>query len=76
MGQKGKEMKFKYNNDQREEEVIVETNMRIIVSLNDNVDFHIEIDQFGELEIQKVNYGSGGSGIEIKPNVSNSITLK
>ena len=49
---------------------------KITLSLNEDVDFIISIDKFGELVVQKQQYGSGQSSIIISPRVSNEISIK
>jgi hypothetical protein len=48
---------------------------RITIVLNEDVELDIKINSFGELEIQKTNFGQGESAIVIKPSVSNEIRL-
>ena len=48
----------------------------ITIPLSEDVEFRIKINQFGELEIQKTNYGSGESAIVIMPSVSNDIRIR
>jgi len=66
-------MKVIIENEKRDD---VEIEQRsITIRLNKDVDFKISITKFGELEIQKSNFGSGNNGISIHPNVSNEIRL-
>lgn len=47
----------------------------ITIQLNEDVEFRIKINQFGEVEVQKTQYGAGESCLIIKPNVSNEVRL-
>lgn len=67
-------MKIFYDDENRNTKMMDLRN--VTIRLNKDVDFRISINNFGELEIQKSNFGSGNSGIEIHPNVSNEIRLK
>lgn len=62
--------------------------MKIIVNNNENeiearritvvvgeVEFEIAVNQFGELTVNKGQFGEGESAILIKPSVSNEIRL-
>lgn len=55
-------------------EKIEANNINIV--LNENTEFRICVNKFGELEITKINFGNGSGSISIEPNVSNQITLK
>jgi len=49
---------------------------QIKIELSDDVEFTIEITKFGELEINKQQFGEGTSAIKITPCVSNEITVE
>lgn len=63
-------MKIIVNNNESQIEA-----RHIIIALNENVEFRININQFGELVIQKTQYGGDESAIIIKPSVSNEIRI-
>ncbi len=63
-------MKIIVNNNEQQIEA-----RRITIVLNESVEFEISIDKFGELIVQKANFGAGDSSIVIKPKVSNEIGL-
>ena len=66
-------MKITYQDEKRN---MVDTNSnKIIVELNNDVSYHISINKFGELLVQKQQYGDGESAIILKPSVSNEIRL-
>jgi hypothetical protein len=48
---------------------------KITIALNDNVDYEITVNQFGELVLQKQQYGEGEGCIILEPSVSNEIRL-
>jgi len=50
-------------------------NCRIITISIENKEFIIQVDKFGNLVINKQNYGEGESSIVIIPRVSNEIHL-
>lgn len=67
-------MKILYDNEKRETE---EKEVRnVTIRLNEDVDLRIYINNFGELEIQKHQFGRGKSELQIMPSVSNEIRLK
>ena len=66
-------MKVNYNNKKREKQELDVKD--ITVQLNEDVEFRISINNCGELEIQKANFGQGNSGIVIQPSVSNEIRI-
>ena len=47
----------------------------ITVQLTDEVDIEISVNKFGELLINKQQFGEGESSIIIKPRVSNEIII-
>lgn len=55
------------------EEKIEARNITIV--LNQDVEFHISINQFEELTILKTQFGAGESAMTIKPSVSNEIRI-
>jgi hypothetical protein len=55
--------------DRKEERILVK---KIKILLQDK-EFTISIDKFGELIINKEQYGSEESGIVVRPKVSNEI---
>jgi len=67
-------MKLIIKDESREDVEIEQKN--ITIRLNKDVDFRIEVNNFGELEITKANFGSGSGSINIEPCVSNNIRLK
>lgn len=66
-------MKVLFVNEKREVEEI--NPRKITLKLNKDIDLHICVNNFGELVIQKSNFGEGESSIIIKPSVSNEIRL-
>ena len=48
---------------------------KVVVDVSENIVFTISLNQFGELVIQKQNFGDGETSIVIKPSVSNEIRL-
>jgi len=62
-------MKIIINNNESQIEA------RHITIEHGEVEFRIKINPFGELEIQKTQYGTGESALVIKPNVSNEVRL-
>ena len=48
---------------------------RITITLNENVEFDIAINNFGELVIRKAQFGNETGDLIIKPSVSNEIRL-
>ena len=48
---------------------------KITICVNEDVEFHVSINPFGELTVQKTQYGEGESSMTIKPSVSNEIRL-
>jgi hypothetical protein len=46
-----------------------------IVIFNQNKEFTIYIDKFGELIVNKEQYGNEESGIVVRPKVSNEVGL-
>ena len=48
---------------------------KLTIKLNDDVDYEISVNKFGELVIQKQSYGGEESSIVLKPSVSNEIRL-
>lgn len=67
-------MKIIIENEKREDVEIEQRN--ITVRLSKDVDFRISVNNFGQLEIQKANFGNGNSSIVITPSVSNLIYLE
>jgi len=66
-------MKISYQDEKRN---LVDINSnKIIIELNEDVSYHISINKFGELLVQKQQYGNGDSAILLKPSVSNEIKL-
>ena len=61
------------NTEKQKQEIDIR---KITLSLNEDIDFIISIDKFGELVVQKQQYGSGQSSIIISPRVSNEISIK
>ncbi len=49
--------------------------VKSITICTENKEFEIFIDKFGELIIRKEQYGSGESGLIVRPKVSNEIGL-
>jgi len=50
-------------------------NCRTVTISTENKEFIIQVDKFGNLVINKQNYGEGESSIVIIPKVSNEIHL-
>ena len=50
-------------------------NCRTVTISTENKEFIIQVDKFGNLVINKQNYGEGESSIVIIPRVSNEIHL-
>ena len=48
---------------------------KVTVLLNDDVEYQISINKFGELVVQKHNFADGEGSIVLKPSVSNEIRL-
>lgn len=66
-------MKIQFNNEQRD---IQEHEVnKVTVLLNDDVEYQISVNNFGELVVQKQNFGDGETSIVLKPSVSNEIRL-
>jgi hypothetical protein len=63
-------MKIIVNNNESQIEA-----RHITIALNEDLEFRININQFGELTIQKTQYGAGESSMIIKPSVSNEIRI-
>lgn len=57
------------NNDEKH------TCSSITVILNEDIEFRIGVNKFGELVIQKEQYGEGETSIIIRPSVSNEIRI-
>lgn len=66
-------MKVLFNNEKREVEEIEKD--KITIRLNKNIDYHISINKFEELVINKMQFGKGEGSIVLKPSVSNEIRL-
>lgn len=67
-------MKISFN-DREIKQKDITINRPLTIHLNNDVDINITIDQFGNLVIEKENYGQGESSIIIKPSVSNVIRI-
>lgn len=63
-------MNFKIGNSDE-----LHTSNSVTIVLNDDVEFRITKNKFGELVIQKEQYGDGESCILIRPSVSNEIKI-
>ena len=66
-------MNIQFNNNQREVQEL-EVN-KVTVLLNEDVEYQISVNKFGELVVQKQNFGEGETPIILKPSVSNEIRL-
>lgn len=66
-------MNIQFNNNQREVQEL-EVN-KVTVLLNEDVEYQISVNKFGELVVQKQNFGEGETSIILKPSVSNEIRL-
>ncbi len=64
-------MKVKLDNN-KEQELDVR---KVTVMLDDDIEYQISVNQFGELVVQKQNFGEGEGSIVLKPSVSNEIRL-
>lgn len=49
---------------------------KVVIQTNEDVEFTISIDKFGNLVVNKQQYGDGDGNINIIPRVSNEISLK
>ena len=58
------------NNNEQELDV-----RKVTVLLDDDIEYQISVNQFGELVVQKQNFGEGEGSIVLKPSVSNEIRL-
>lgn len=58
-----------------ERNIKLDRDKKLTLSLNEDVDFLISKNRFGELVINKQQYGASCSEILIKPSVSNEIRL-
>ncbi len=48
---------------------------KITIKLNDDIEFDISINNFGELVVNKGQFGPGTGDLIIKPSVSNEIRI-
>ena len=63
------------NSTSKEEFTIFENASKVKIEIED-VEFRISVNQFGELVINKMNFGEGSTSLIIQPCVSNEIILK
>lgn len=64
-------MKVLHNNESTPKDV-----RKVVIIVNDNVEMHISQNKFGEIEIQKVQFGDETGALIIKPSVSNLIQIQ
>lgn len=48
----------------------------VIIQVSEDVEFRICVNQFNELVINKINFGSDSGSISIEPHTSNQIAIK
>ena len=63
------------NSISKEEFTIFENASKIKIEIDD-IEFRLSVNQFGDLVINKMNFGEGSTSIIIEPKVSNEIILK
>ena len=70
------QMTIKYNerDEKGERKSVILNKKRITIQCNE-IDYHIQINQFGEIVITKSNFGKGSDSIIIQPCVSNQIII-
>lgn len=63
------------NSISKEEFTIFENASKVKIEIDD-IEFRISVNKFGELVVNKMNFGEGSPALIIEPNVSNEIILK
>ena len=63
------------NSISKEEFTIFENASKVKIEI-DEIEFRISVNQFGELVVNKMNFGEGSTSLMIQPRVGNEIILK
>ena len=63
------------NSISKEEFTIFENASKIKIEIDD-VEFRLSVNPFGELVVNKMNWGEGSTSLIIQPRVGNEIILK
>ena len=63
------------NSTSKEEFTIFENASKVKIEI-DEIEFRISVNQFGELVVNKMNFGEGSTSLMIQPRVGNEIILK
>lgn len=63
------------NSISKEEFTIFENASKVKIEIDD-IEFRISVNQFGELVVNKMNFGEGNTSLIIQPRVGNEIILK